>query len=314
VLGATYVIDGQNRRIGKKVNGVMVEGFLYRNQLQPAAWLNGDGTVRARFVYGGKPNVPEYMVTSAGATYRLVADQVSSVRLIIDNASGTVVERIDQDEFGNVLSDTAPGAQPFGFAGGLRDLDASLTRFGARDYDPVTGRWMAKDPVRFGGRLTNLYSYGGGDSLNKTDPAGLATCYYSIGAHSLVCLPNSVDGSPGQGLGPVGVFSGLFGCRNNPSQTCTGSKDIGPIVPGKYQMHPDDRPGHEKFWRLEPIPKVPWWKYYFAGARSGFELHPGSRSLGCITTDKSDPDAMWQYDRLNDFLLNEGNDTLEVRP
>ena len=75
-----YLIDGQNRRIGKKVNGAVVEGLLYRGQLQPAAWFNGDGTVRARFVYGGKPNVPEYMVTSAGATYRLVSDQVGSVR------------------------------------------------------------------------------------------------------------------------------------------------------------------------------------------------------------------------------------------
>jgi len=34
-------------------------------------------------------------------------------------ATGAVVERIDWDEFGNVLSDTAPGGQPFGFAGGL---------------------------------------------------------------------------------------------------------------------------------------------------------------------------------------------------
>ena len=59
------MIDGQNRRIGKKVNGGLVEGFLYRNQLQPAAWLNGDGTVRATFVYGVHANVPEYMVQGA---------------------------------------------------------------------------------------------------------------------------------------------------------------------------------------------------------------------------------------------------------
>ena len=55
-----YIIDGQNRRIGKKVNGLLVEGFLYRNQLQPAAWLNADGSTRATFVYGLRPNVPAY--------------------------------------------------------------------------------------------------------------------------------------------------------------------------------------------------------------------------------------------------------------
>src|SRR5437588_11034586 len=75
-----YVIDGQNRRIGKKVNGALVEGFLYRDQLQPLVWLNGNGTIRAAFVYGLRPNVPEYMVQGS-TTYRLVTDQVGSVPL-----------------------------------------------------------------------------------------------------------------------------------------------------------------------------------------------------------------------------------------
>jgi len=168
-----YVIDGQNRRVGKKVNGVMVEGFLYRNQLQPAAWLNGDGTVKARFIYAAKANVPEYMVTSAGATYRLVTDQVGSVRLVEDTASGAVVERIDWDEFGNVLTDSASGTQPFGFAGGLRDFDTGLTRFGARDYDAVTGRWTNKDPILFDGEDLNIYAYCRSDPVNYTDEDGV---------------------------------------------------------------------------------------------------------------------------------------------
>jgi hypothetical protein len=29
-------------------------------------------------------------------------------------------------------------------------------RFGARDYDAVTGRWTAKDPIGFGGGTTNF--------------------------------------------------------------------------------------------------------------------------------------------------------------
>ena len=55
------------------------------------------------------------------------------------------------------MSDTNPGFQPFGFGGGLYDQDTKLLRFGARDYNPVNGRWTAKDPILFAGGDTNLY-------------------------------------------------------------------------------------------------------------------------------------------------------------
>lgn len=174
----TYLIDGQNRRVGKRVNGVVMEGFLYRKQFQPVAWLNGDGTVRARFVYGRKPNVPEYMVTSAGAVYRLITEDLGSVRLLVDTTSGALVQRVDYDEFGNVLSNTAPGAQPFGFAGGLHDLDLGLVRFGARDYDTAIGRWTARDPLRFFAGDANLFRYVKDDPINSTDPSGLDETFF----------------------------------------------------------------------------------------------------------------------------------------
>jgi len=46
-------------------------------------------------------------------------------------------------------------------------------RFGARDYDPKTGRWTAKDPIRFDGRDSNLYGYVVGDPVNWIDTSGL---------------------------------------------------------------------------------------------------------------------------------------------
>ncbi len=169
-----YVVDGLNRRVGKKVNGAVVEGFLYDGQLRPVAWLDATGAVKATFVYGLHVNVPEYMTTASG-TFRILTDHLGSPRLVMDTVSGAVAQRLDYDSFGQVLGDTSPGFQPFGFAGGLYDRDTGLVRFGARDYDPSVGRWTNKDPIRFAGGTTNLYEYVGNDPVSKTDPTGLCT-------------------------------------------------------------------------------------------------------------------------------------------
>ena len=85
---------------------------------------------------------------------------------------GSIAQRIDYDTWGNVTNDTNPGFQPFGFAGGLYDRNANLVRFGARDYDPQTGRWSAKDSIRFLGGQTNLYGYVLNDPINFYDLSG----------------------------------------------------------------------------------------------------------------------------------------------
>jgi RHS repeat-associated protein len=167
-----YLADPTERRVRKKVNGVVERAWLYKDELRPIAELDANGNVVSRFVYALGRNVPDYMI-KAGVKYRLITDQVGSVRLVVNAATGAVAQRVDYDAFGVVLQDTSPGFQPFGFAGGVYDPDTALVRFGARDYDPGTGRWTAKDPIGFAGSDTNLYAYTAGDPVNRTDPAGL---------------------------------------------------------------------------------------------------------------------------------------------
>jgi len=175
-----YLIDGQYRRIGRKVNGALVQGFLYQDDLRPIAELDASGNVASLFVYASRANVPDYMIKS-GTTYRIVADHLGSPRLVVNTTTGQIVQQLDFDEFGSMLSDTNPGFQPFGFAGGLYDRDTGFVRFGARNYDAETGRWTRKDPIGFMSRDVNLYAYVANDPVNNVDPSGYLGFGGSIG-------------------------------------------------------------------------------------------------------------------------------------
>jgi len=166
-----YVIDGRSRRIGKKVNGTLVQSFLYQDQLKPVAELDGAGNVVSRFVYATRVNVPDYMV-KGGATYRIVTDHLGSPRMVIDTVTGAVAQRMDYDAWGNVETDTNPGFQPFGFAGGAHDSHTNFVRFGIRDYDAAAGRWTTRDPAGFTAGETSLYAYTGNQPVDTLDPVG----------------------------------------------------------------------------------------------------------------------------------------------
>jgi RHS repeat-associated protein len=226
-----YVIDPENRRVGKTVNGTLVQGFLYEDQLRIAAELDGAGIVVSRFVYGTRVNVPEYVVKS-GNTYRIVTDHLGSPWLVVNTATGAVVQRLAYDEFGRVTTDTNPGFQPFGFAGGLYDRDTGLIRFGARDYSPHSGRWTARDPIRFAGGDSNLYGYGLRDPINRVDPGGLDTFGFGVATggslgggtgytSTQIMLDTSLNvaivttNCAGGSGDPASAFSGFVGSTSN---------------------------------------------------------------------------------------------------
>jgi RHS repeat-associated protein len=165
-----YVHDPLGRRIAKKINGVIVEKYLWQNLTRLLAVYDGSDNLLQRFEYADG-RMPVAM-TSGGSTYYLTYDQVGSLRIVAD-ASGNVVKRIEYDSFGNIIDDTNPTFEvPFGFAGGLYDRDTGLVRFGYRDYDPDIGRWTAKDPILFAGGDTDLYGYCVNDAINLVDPDG----------------------------------------------------------------------------------------------------------------------------------------------
>jgi RHS repeat-associated protein len=140
-----YLVDADGRRVGRKVGDKLITGFLYHPNGSVAAQVDGDGKVISRFGYDERGHIA--FVQRAGVSYRVITDQIGSPRVIVDSRTGSIMERISYDPWGNVTQDSAPGFIPIGFAGGLLDPGTGLVRFGARDYDPISGRWTSADPI-----------------------------------------------------------------------------------------------------------------------------------------------------------------------
>ena len=166
----SYEHDHLGRRVARSIDGVRTHAWLYGEGLTPLAEYDGTGNLRTLYIHAGGAT-PVKMVRS-GATYRIVSDHLGSPRLVVDSA-GAVIRQIDYDSFGNVVDDSNRSFDlAVGFAGGIADPDSELIRFGARDYQPSTGRWTGKDPIFFHGGL-NLYGYAGGDPVNNADRIGM---------------------------------------------------------------------------------------------------------------------------------------------
>jgi len=201
-----YVCDPLGRRIAKKVNGVVVEKYLWQGLTRLLAVYDSGNILRQRFEYADE-RMPVAMKMGS-ATYYLSYDQVGSLRLVADG-SGNVVKRISYDSFGNILEDTNPSfTMPFGFAGGLHDRDTGLVRFGYRDYDPEVGRWTAKDPIGFAGGDTDLYGYVLNNPVNWVDPEALWALMGGLSVRATL---------PGVG-GEVG-FAGVVGSEGKNIRT-----------------------------------------------------------------------------------------------
>lgn len=168
----SYRVDALGRRVAKYVDGVFTQGFLYGAGQMPVAELDHRTNLVSRFIYAGT-NGPLLYIARGDGLYRVIADRLGSPRIVIQAATMSVAQRIDYDVWGRVVYDSNPGFQPFGFAAGLYDQDTHLVKFGARDYDPESRRWTARDPAGFTEGEANLYAYCANDPVNLADTSGL---------------------------------------------------------------------------------------------------------------------------------------------
>ncbi|MEZ6061267.1 MAG: RHS repeat-associated core domain-containing protein [Planctomycetaceae bacterium] len=168
---ATYTYDALNRRIRKDVDGI-VTATVYSFD---AAWADFDDAknVTARYLPSGQ--VDEFFARwrPGEGTAWYLTDRLGTVRDIADE-TGTTVDHIDYDSFGNVADESNPAfGDRFKFTGREYDAETGLYYYRARYYDPTLGRFISEDPLGFSGGDANLQRYVANDPLNAVDPTGM---------------------------------------------------------------------------------------------------------------------------------------------
>ena len=165
--------DSQNRMINKTLLQKNSAGRLvYDEQNRIVGSFSSSGVTEALYHYPTGFHSPDYMRTG-GITYRIIKNHLGSPILVVNIDNGSIIQQLTYNTLGKAVVNTNPYFQPFGFAGGFYDHDIKLVKFGARDYDTETGRWLTKDPIGFAGGDESLYGYVGNDPVNFIDVTGL---------------------------------------------------------------------------------------------------------------------------------------------
>ena len=170
----SYEYDALGRRVST-TNAEGTERHVYDDGWQAIADVDADGNVLRSYVWGD--GVDRLLaVKIGGRTYTALTDVQGTVWGYADESSA-VVARWTYDAWGNVLSEEiAEGAEAlrsvrYRFQGRERSSATGLVNFRMRWYDPVTGRWLSKDPIGLNGGL-NLYAFCGNAPNIDNDPFG----------------------------------------------------------------------------------------------------------------------------------------------
>lgn len=176
VFAESYAYDALGRRVAT-TNAEGTERHVYDENWQVIADVDAEGNVLRSYEWG--EGIDRLLAVRIGArTYAALTDVQGTVWGYAD-AHGAVVARWTYDAWGNVLSEEVAAraaglrAVRYRFQGRECSAATGLVNFRMRWYDPVTGRWLSKDPIGLSGGL-NLYAFCEGDPVNKTDPDGMS--------------------------------------------------------------------------------------------------------------------------------------------
>ncbi len=177
----THVInqyDAFDRRVAQVVNGVTTY-FVYDDVRLGATVLaeyTDDDVLLASYILAPVTDGQLARLADGVIAYYL-RDGLGSTRHMM-NADGDWLNSYEYDGFGRLLTDIAPEANLYLFAGLRWDTASGLYYDRARYYAPDIGRFTQPDPL---GPIEaiNLYQYALNNPVNRIDPLGWAseTCH-----------------------------------------------------------------------------------------------------------------------------------------
>ena len=199
----TFKYDPFGRRIEKQIinsfNGDTISKtthYVYDAedivlQIEEVTHDSTTTTTETRFIHGPGIDEPLAFVRD-GQSYFYQADGLGSIVAITDSTQA-IVQKYSYESFGLPTPQTTL-QQPYMFTGREWDAEIGLYFYRARYYDPMEGRFVSLDPIKFSSGEVNLYNYVNGNVVNESDPLGL---YRDIG------------GGFGLTLGGVGVSASI---------------------------------------------------------------------------------------------------------
>src|SRR5262249_1705901 len=212
ILEDRFTYDIWDHRIGKWVDadgagpGAGVQSWTAYASDNSYADFNSAGSLTMRYLFGlGLAEIYARRDSSGNVAWYL-ADMLGSVRQIV-NTSGTVLDAITYDSFGNILTETQPSnGDRFKFAGMQWDSEIGQYYVWHRHYVAGPGRFGSEDPLG----LTpdaNPYRYVGNGPLNSIDASGLEFGGgTSVGAGTIPRYPPRVaEPKPSPGAVPPAV-------------------------------------------------------------------------------------------------------------
>ena len=91
------------------------------------------------------------------------------------SSSGSELDHVVYDSFGNIVTETAASSgDRFKFGGMQYDATTGQYYDYARSYSPALGRFSSQDPAAFMSGDNNLYRYANDEPVGDVDPSGLA--------------------------------------------------------------------------------------------------------------------------------------------